>query len=286
MTSRIDRAQAWFLRIQSNKLFEVFVITVILVSAVLVGVRTYPVGQTYLPVLNTLDYLVTLFFLAEILIRMAGARGLRAFFSKGWNVFDFVVVAVSLVPLSWAGTVLVARLLRVFRVLRLVSFIPELRVLVNALVKSLPRLFYVAVMMFVIFYIYGAVGSLLFGRINETLWGDIGVAMLTLFRIATFEDWTDVMYETMTVYPVSWLYYVTFIFLAAFVFLNMVIGIILDVMQREHERYDREVAAGEAEAGAQAEAPPAADSHQLAEVSARLERIERLLGERLPESGR
>jgi voltage-gated sodium channel len=145
----------------------------------------------------------------------------------------------------------------------------------------------VAVMMFVIFYIYGAVGSLLFGRINETLWGDIGVAMLTLFRVATFEDWTDVMYETMTVYPVSWLYYVTFIFLAAFVFLNMVIGIILDVMQREHERYDRELAAGEA-AGAEAEAPPAADSHQLADVAARLERIERLLGERLParEDGR
>ena len=282
MASGLARAQAAILRIQNNKLFEIFVISVILLSAVLVGVRTYPVGQTYLPLLNALDYLVTLFFLVEILIRMAAERGLRAFFSKGWNVFDFLVVAVSLVPLSWAGTVLVARLLRVFRVLRLVSFIPELRVLVNALVKSLPRLFYVAVMMFVIFYIYGAVGSLLFGRINQTLWGDIGVAMLTLFRVATFEDWTDVMYETMTVYPVSWLYYVTFIFLAAFVFLNMVIGIILDVMQREHERYDRELAAGEA-AGAEAEAPPAADSHQLADVAARLERIERMLGERLPE---
>jgi len=152
-------------------------------------------------------------------------------------------------------------------------------VLVNALVKSLPRLFYVMVMMFVIFYIYGAVGSLLFGRINEAMWGNIARAMLTLFRVATFEDWTDLMYETMAVYPASWLYYVTFIFLASFVFLNMVIGIILDVMQREHEQFDAEQAEGE---GAAPEAPPAATSADVADTAARLERMERLLAERLP----
>jgi len=277
--TRLDTTRAWFHRIQNNKLFEVFVISVIVLSAVLVGVRTYPVAETYLPLLNLLDYAVTLFFLAEILIRLASAPSLGGFFRRGWNVFDFLVVVASLVPTSWAGTVLVARLLRVFRVLRLVSFIPELRVLVNALVKSLPRLFYVMVMMFVIFYIYGAVGSLLFGRINEAMWGNIARAMLTLFRVATFEDWTDLMYETMAVYPASWLYYVTFIFLASFVFLNMVIGIILDVMQREHEQFDAEQAEGEAAAP---EAPPAATSADVADMAARLERMERLLAERLP----
>jgi voltage-gated sodium channel len=282
--NRLAETRALFHRIQSNKLFEVFVITVIVLSAILVGVRTYPVGEPYLPILNILDYGVTLFFLAEILIRLASAPSLGGFFRRGWNVFDFLVVVASLVPTSWAGTVLVARLLRVFRVLRLVSFIPELRVLVNALLKSLPRLFYVMVMMFVIFYIYGAVGSLLFGRINEEMWGNISRALLTLFRVATFEDWTDLMYETMAVYPASWLYYVTFIFLAAFIFLNMVIGIILDVMQREHERFDREVAA---EAGeAEPEAPPAATSAHVAELAARMERMERLLDERLPGAGR
>jgi len=282
--NRLAETRALFHRIQSNKLFEIFVITVIVLSAILVGVRTYPVGEPYLPILNILDYGVTLFFLAEILIRLASAPSLGGFFRRGWNVFDFLVVVASLVPTSWAGTVLVARLLRVFRVLRLVSFIPELRVLVNALLKSLPRLFYVMVMMFVIFYIYGAVGSLLFGRINEEMWGNISRALLTLFRVATFEDWTDLMYETMAVYPASWLYYVTFIFLAAFIFLNMVIGIILDVMQREHERFDREAAA---EAGeAEPEAPPAATTAHVAELAARMERMERLLDERLPPAGR
>ena len=90
--------------------------------------------------------------------------------------------------------------------------------------------------MFIIFYIYAAVGSLLFAEINPVLWGDLAVAMLTLFRIMTFEDWTDVMYETMEIYPFSWLFYITFIFLTAFAFLNMVIGIVVNVLEEEHQR--------------------------------------------------
>ncbi|MBD3609816.1 MAG: ion transporter, partial [Gammaproteobacteria bacterium] len=93
---------------------------------------------------------------------------------------------------------------------------------------------------------YAAVGSMMFDKINPVLWDTISISMLTLFRVATFEDWTDVMYETMTVYPLSWIYYLTFIFLTAFVFLNMMIGIVLDVMQTEHEKYNREEGIGEA----------------------------------------
>ncbi|MEQ8514120.1 MAG: ion transporter [Chromatocurvus sp.] len=79
-------------------------------------------------------------------------------------------------------------------------------------------------------------GSLFFARVNETLWGDVAVSMLTLFRVATFEDWTDVMYETMATFPLSWIYYLTFIFLTAFVFLNMMVGTILDVMTQEFHK--------------------------------------------------
>ncbi|MFW6191564.1 MAG: ion transporter, partial [Thiohalospira sp.] len=109
----LARARAVFHRIHHNKLFETFVIAVILLSAVLVGVRTYDVEPDFLPFINALDYGVTLFFLVELAIRMASAGKLRDFFRHGWNVFDFVVVVVSLVPAEWAGTALVARLLRV-----------------------------------------------------------------------------------------------------------------------------------------------------------------------------
>ena len=118
----------------------------------------------------------------------------------------------------------------------MISIIPELRVLINSLMKALPRLGYVVLLMFIIFYIYAAVGSYLFAEINEDLWEDIAISMLTLFRVMTFEDWTDIQYETMEVYPMSWIYYMTFIFFTAFAFLNMVIGIVVGVMEEEHSK--------------------------------------------------
>tara|TARA_R110000772_G_scaffold138617_1_gene247620 strand:+ start:120 stop:545 length:426 start_codon:yes stop_codon:yes gene_type:complete len=105
--------------------------------------------------------------------------------------------------------------------------------LINSLLKAIPRMGYIALLMFIIFYIYAAMGSMLFANVDEFLWGDLSIAMLTLFRVATFEDWTDIMYQTMEFYPLSWIYYLTFIFLTAFVFLNMMIGAILEVMSEE-----------------------------------------------------
>ena len=89
--------------------------------------------------------------------------------------------------------------------------------------------------MFIIFYIYAAIGSTFFAAINPMLWGDITISMLTLFRVMTFEDWTDVMYETLEVHGWSWVYYLSFILFTAFAFLNMVIGIVVNVMTEEHE---------------------------------------------------
>jgi voltage-gated sodium channel len=156
--------------------------------------------------------------------------------TNGWNIFDTLVVTISLIPIDESEFALLARLVRIFRVLRLISAIPELRKLVNALLRALPSMGYVLLMMFILFYIYAAVGSFIFASINPDLWGNIMISMLTLFRVVTFEDWTDVMYETMTVYNWSWLYYLSFIFFNAFVFLNMMIGIVIDKMQDDHTK--------------------------------------------------
>ncbi|MBB3190891.1 ion transporter [Halomonas cerina] len=235
-----------FERLRANKLFETAVIAIILLSALLIGAKTYEETTRFEQWLLVLDTAITVFFLVEILIRMAAEKRLRDFFRQGWNVFDFLIVMASLVPLDNSDMVLLARLLRIFRVLRLVSLIPELRVLMAALVKSIPRMGYVALLMFIIFYIYAAVGSFLFADIDDFLWGNITAALLTLFRVATFEDWTDVMYATQEAYAWSWLYYLTFIFLTAFIFLNMMIGIVLDVMQKESVQIEIENGEGEA----------------------------------------
>ena len=229
-----------FQKIRDNKAFELFVISVIIFSSLMIGIRTYELPGLVETILIALDYAVTLFFVLEITIRMAAEDRFRDFFKKGWNIFDFVIVVVSLIPLDDSEYALIARMLRLFRVMRLISFIPELRVLVSALISALPRMGYVALLMFIIFYIYAVIGNMMFAQLNPVLWGDLGISLLTLFRVATFEDWTDVMYEAMTLYSLSWIYFITFIFFSAFVFLNMMIGIVVEVLDEEHKKMEAE----------------------------------------------
>lgn len=246
MNSDVSGWREYFVVIRSNKVFEMAVVTIIILSAMMIGAATYDIAPHWMNVLKGFDIAVTVFFLVELVIRMIAEKRLRDFFKKGWNIFDFLIVTASLIPIDESELVLLARLLRIFRMLRLISMVPEMRILMNALVKAIPRIGYVVLLMFIIFYIYGAIGSFLFEKINPVLWGDISISMLTLFRVATFEDWTDVMYETMVVFPYSWAFYLSFIFLTAFVFLNMMIGVVLDVMQEEHENHNREEGHGTA----------------------------------------
>ena len=230
-----QKLQDTFSKLRANKLFETFVIGVIIFSALVIGVKTYDVSPLVSKIVTLLDWLITAIFIVEITIRFLGDTDKRHFFNKGWNVFDTLIVVVSVIPIDNSELAIIGRLVRIFRVLRMVSIIPELRMLLNSLLKALPQLGYVALMMFIIFYIYAAVGSTFFAEINPELWGDIAISMLTLFRVMTFEDWTDVMYQTQVVYPMSWTFYLTFIFFTAFAFLNMVIGIVVSVMEREQQ---------------------------------------------------
>lgn len=241
----MELLQDRFYKLRSNRLFELFVVAVILFSAIVIGAKTYDIPENVLTVMGWLDVGVTIFFLVEITIRFMGEPDKKRFFHNAWNVFDTLIVVVSLIPIQDSEMALIGRLIRIFRVLRMVSIVPELRLLLNSLIKALPQLGYVILLMFIIFYIYAAIGASFFVNINQDLWGDISIAMLTLFRVMTFEDWTDVMYETMAVYPFSWLYYLTFIFLTTFAFLNMVIGIVVNVMENEHAQEEKEKAIAE-----------------------------------------
>ena len=234
-------------RIESSKLFQGAVIAIIILSALTIGANTYTLPPLFSDTLALLDNAITVFFLVEILFRLGVHPDKKRFLLDGWNLFDTLVVIGSLIPMDNAEVVLLGRLLRAFRVLRLVSVVPELRFLINSLIKAIPRMGYIALLMFIIFYIYAAMGSMFFSSVDETLWGDVAISMLTLFRVATFEDWTDVMYATMESYPLSWLYYLSFIFLTAFVFLNMMIGAILEVMSEEQNAKQAEQAHDERE---------------------------------------
>ncbi|MGB0833924.1 MAG: ion transporter [Psychrobium sp.] len=178
-------------RLKNNKIFELSVVAVIIISALEIGAKTFELPDSAISITGVLDIFITVFFLFELTIRFIADEDKRNFFKKGWNIFDTLVVVISLIPINDSEMALLARLVRVFRVLRMVSVVPELRVLINSLIKALPQLGYVILLMFIIFYIYAAIGSFVFAQINPKLWGDIAISMLTLFRIMTFEDWTD-----------------------------------------------------------------------------------------------
>ncbi|CAA6819760.1 MAG: Unknown protein [uncultured Sulfurovum sp.] len=218
-----------------NKYFEFFMMSIIILSAMLVGIDTFELDPFYQEIIFTLDQMITIIFVMEIIMRISAYEKPLAFFKDGWNIFDFIIVAASLIPVAGNEST-VARLLRIFRVLRLITILPELKGILNALFKSAKSIGYVMVLMFIIFYIYAVMGTIFFEDAKSGSWKDLGVALLTLFQIMTFEGWTDIMYESMETHPYSWVFYVSFIVLTAYTFLNMIIGIIIETLNDEHKK--------------------------------------------------
>ena len=224
----------FFLRIRDSKFFTGVVIAVIVASAIYAGVSSYNIPNQYTVLLDYFDYAITIFFLIEILIRIfAEANHPVRFFKNGWNVFDFIIVVVSLVPVDGASSAFVARLLRIIRILRIITVVPAFRHIIESIFKSIPRVSFIALLMFIVIYIWAAIGTLLFGETDPENWRNIGIAALTLAQVATYDDWAAIMDVVIDTHPYSWIYFVSFILVTSVVLLNMVIGIIVDVMSRD-----------------------------------------------------
>lgn len=209
---------------------------IILGYASVLGFKTIGDVEThYSSFLQIADYFVTIYFIFEIAIKMVAEKKFTNFFKSGWNVFDFVIVVITLLPLEQSGFAAIARLMRVFRVLRLFTARPELKSIIDMLIKAIPSIIDIVILMFIIFYIYAIIGNFYFSELPSGLWKDFLVSMLTLFRVLTFEDWTDVMYEAMEVYPWAWIYFVSFVIIAAFVFFNLFVAVIIGEMQKLQE---------------------------------------------------
>ena len=220
----------FFLKIRNSKVFNGIVISVIVASAIYAGVSSYDISPEYTVYLDLFDYAITLFFLIEIIIRMISERSLIKFFSNGWNIFDFLIVTISLVPINNVESVFVARLLRIIRVLRIITVVPAFRHIIDSLVQTIPRVGFIALLMFIFMYVWGAIGTMFFGPVDPENWGNIGLALITLVQVATYDDWAAIMGNVIEVYPYAWIFFVSFIIINAVILLNMVIGVIVDVM--------------------------------------------------------
>lgn len=230
------RTGAW---IESPRTQNV-IIALIVVNAVTLGLETSPaVMAQFGPVLEALDRAILAVFVVEIGLKLF-ARGL-GFFRQGWNVFDFVVVGIALIPAS--GPLAVLRTLRVLRVLRLVSTMPRLRFVVEALLHAVPGIGAIAGLLLLLYYVFAVMATGLFGERFPEWFGSMGASIYSLFQIMTLDNWSDIVRPLMEVYPYAWAFFVPFILLATFTVLNLFIAIIVNTMQTMHEaenRRDRE----------------------------------------------
>ncbi len=206
-----------------------FVIGVILFNAVILGLETSPTIMGHAgDLLITLDHICLGIFVVELGLKLY-ALGPR-FFRSGWNIFDFIIVGVSIAPAAQGLSVL--RSLRVLRVLRAISFLPSIRRVVEGFIKALPGMGSVFLLTVIIFYVSSVMATKLFGGAFPAQFGNLGATALTLFQVMTLEGWADgVVRPVMAVYPYSWIFFIVFILVTTFAVINLLVGLVVNAMQ-------------------------------------------------------
>ena len=285
-------------KITESGLFQNFITAVILLAAVVIGFETYPsVVAEHGDFLHLLNKIILIIFIAEIALKMFAAMPRPwDFFRDPWNVFDFLIVAAALLPID-TQYVTVLRLARLLRVLRLVRAVPRLQVLVGALIKSIPSMGYVAVLLFLMFYIYAVAATFLFGTNDPHHFRELPISFVSLFRAVTLEDWTDLMYIQMygcanygyagsqvehlctnsqPMPVVGAAFFISFVLLGTMIFLNLFVGVILNGMDEAQAEQEDEQRQAHMAAGGVTVADELNElSRELKEVTDKLHRIQR-----------
>ena len=222
--------------------FEYFIVALILANALLLGLETVStLNERYGVWLEAGQWAILGVFIAEAALKLfAVSPRIDRYFRDPWNDFDFLIIVASLVP-AVGALATVARMARLLRVLRLVSVVPELRLLVATLLRSLPGMVHILILMSALMYVYGVIGYQLFHDHDPTHWHSLGISLLSLFRIITLEDWTDIMYAAMELHPTAWIFFASFVVLATFVVINLFTALIvnnLDVVRQTRREED------------------------------------------------
>jgi voltage-gated sodium channel len=225
-------------RIADNPRFQQFILGVIVVGAIVVGVETSAtLTARYRSIIVAVEVLIQTIFVAEIAIRLL-AHWPRpvTFFRNGWNVFDFAVVAASLLPQAGPFAI-VARLARLIRVTRLVSLFPELRLIIGTMLRSIPSMGHVIVLLSLLLYVYAVLGFHFYREADPAHWGSLGAALLTLFQMLTLEGWVEIQAAVLDTYPLAWIYFSSFVFVAVFVVVNLFIAVVINNLESvKHEQ--------------------------------------------------
>lgn len=208
--------------------FQGFIIIVIIINAITLGLETSTTAMSAAgDVLMAMDRIALGIFVIEIALKLVAYR--HRFFNSGWNLFDFTIVAITLAPTGEGMAVL--RSLRILRALRLVSVVPSMRKVVNALLRAIPGMTSVLTLLLLVFYVSAVMSTKLFGADFPEWFGTIGASFYTLFQVMTLESWSmGIVRPVMEVHPLAWIFFVLFILLTTFAVLNLFIAIVVDAM--------------------------------------------------------
>lgn len=226
--------QAWL----DTPIFQRAILALIVINAVILGLETSAsVMQTAGRWILLIDQIILAVFVAELSLRFFVHR--MAFWRDPWSVFDFAVVAIALVPAT--GPLAVLRALRVLRVLRMLTIVPSMRRVVGALLSAVPGLSSIALVLLLVFYVFGVIATHLFGALFPDWFGHLGRSLYTLFQVMTLESWSmGIARPVMEQAPWAWVFFIVFILFATFTMLNLFIAIIVNAMQTfqesEHQR--------------------------------------------------
>lgn len=215
----------------NSKLFQRFIIAVILLNAAILGILATRVSPQTMQLLHTIDMVCLAIFVAELLLKFVTMRG--ALFKDPWNVFDIIVVGIAFLPAS--GSLSVLRALRVLRLMRLVTVIPSMRRVVTGMFAAVPGGASVAAVLLVMYYVASIIGVMLFRDVAPQHFGNLGTTFFTLFKMMTLEGWPDVADDVLAESPNAWIFFVLFIVLTTFTTLNLLFGIIVDAMNTTRE---------------------------------------------------
>ena len=225
----LGRAQA----VLESVRFQRAITAVIVLNAVILGLETSASAMAVAGgLLVALDKTCLAIFVLELAVKLVVYR--TRFHKDPWNVFDFVVVGIALMPAT--GNLSVLRALRILRVLRLVSAVPSMRRVVSALLHAIPGMGSIVALLTLVFYVFSVMATKLFGASFPEWFGSVGGSAYSLFQIMTLESWSmGIVRPVMEVYPYAWVFFVPFILVTSFTVLNLFIGIIVDAMQSQHE---------------------------------------------------
>lgn len=253
----------------------------IVFNAIAFGLITDKAFVQWHPLLNLFCDISIVIFAVELIVRLFHYR--KDFFigqDKYWNLFDMTIVLLSiLASIPFFSTMRIFRVLRIFRQLNILRIIPsayQLRLIIEAIITSLPGVAWTSAFFFIIIYIYGLLGTVFFGEAFPDWFGNVWNSVYTLFQVMTLESWSmGIARPIMTIYPYAWLYFISYVIFAAFVILNIIVALVVNSLQEAKERNRAASKENANDSGSQAET-----------VNEKLVRIENLIDEIKDMTGR